>query len=801
MSALNNSLMLGQEGGGGYAISRSVRLNSADSAFFSRTPSSAGNRKTWTWAGWVKRSGLGALNTLFETRTGASDSTIFALLYGDGNYGTTKDALVVARYSFYNLITSQVFRDASAWYHIVLATDTTQATASNRLRLYVNGSQVTSFSSATYPTLNEDLPINATASHSIGAASYFSGCLADIHFCDGTAYDASAFGEFDANGIWQPKQFAGVYGTNGFKLNFSDNSTAAALGTDTSGAGNTWTVNNLSVTAGAGNDSLVDVPVNGSQTDTGVGAEVRGNYTVLNALNKGSNVTLTNGNLESSHAGSSVHSRVVGTIGVSSGKWYYEATLTALGGQWPAVGVALSKTTDMATYVGAESGTFGYYAGGGVNGGGGGRTYSSYTTGDVIGVAIDLDNNRLTFYKNGANAVTSGTTYESLTAGEVYVSAVSGYGSSAAWVCNFGQRPFAYTAPSGFKALCTANLPAPVITKPNTVMDVKVYPGNGSTQTISGFEFSPGFVWLKNRSAGDYHRLNDIIRGANRHLFSNTTDAEVVNDANGYLSAFTSNGFSLTSGTGVNASGNSYAAWCWDAGSSTVTDNTGSIQSSRRTNALAGISIVGYTGNGTAGATVGHGLGVAPAFFVIKKISATSNWTTYHQSLGAGGSVFLNLTDAYSSDSTRFNNTAPSSTVVTLGAPFEGNTSGATYVMYCFAPVAGYASMGSFVANANSDGPFVYTSFKPRLVLCKLSSASGADWLIFDTARSPYNVVQANLRPNTSGAEESAFARIDILSNGFKVRAGSGVEPNGTNGNTYIYAAWAESPFNYSRAA
>jgi len=229
-------------------ISRSVRFNSSDSAYLSRTPASAGNRKTWTWAGWVKRARVAnAYNESYFF------SCIFSPNNSDSNYfrlGFAGDKLLCGGYSM-DIRSAAVYRDFSAWYHVVVAVDTTQATASNRVKLYVNGSQVTDLSGATYPSQNTDLAINSTNAHRIGytpdPAYGHDGLLADIHFCDGTAYDASAFGEFDANGIWQPKKFAGVYGTNGFKLNFSDNSTTAALGTDSSGLGNTWSVQRINL--------------------------------------------------------------------------------------------------------------------------------------------------------------------------------------------------------------------------------------------------------------------------------------------------------------------------------------------------------------------------------------------------------------------------------------------------------------------------------------------------------------------------------------------------------------------------
>jgi hypothetical protein len=700
------------------------------------------------------------------------------------------------------LTTVAVFRDPAAWYHVVCAMDSDNATAASRLRIWVNNQEQTLST-----TLDSGVqgPINNTVAHRIGGRVdgsdiYFSGYLTNIHFIDGQALTPSSFTEVSATtGQLIPLAYTGTYGTNGFYLKFADNSTTAALGTDSSGNGNTWTTNNFSVTAGAGNDSMVDTPTSISATDTGVGGEVRGNYTILNALNKGSNVTLSNGNLESSHAGSSVHSRAVGTIGVSSNKWYFEATLTTLGGQWPAVGVAFSKSTDMATFVGSETGTVGYYAGGGANGGGGGRTYSTYTTGDVIGVAIDLDNSRVTFYKNGANAVTSGTTYESITAGEVYVPAVSGYGSSAAWVCNFGQRAFAYTAPSGFKALCDTNLPAPVVAKSNTVMNVALYTGNGGTQSISGLAFSPDLVWIKARSTSSYnHFLFDVIRGVNNELNSNTTDSEYTRPAPGSLTAFNSDGFALNTAIGVNDSSTTYVAWTWDAGTSTVSNTQGSITggSQVRANPSAGFSVVTYTGNGTSGATVGHGLNVAPQLLIVKRRSSagsTANWAVWHGSLTAGQNLFLNTTDSASAYSpSRFTSTLPTSTVFSVGGGDETNYSGGTFVCYAFSPVVGYSSFGVVTATGTTDGGFAYTGFRPRFLLYKNATSTG-NWGIYDTARNPGNVCGNLLMPSSSSAEFTSI-EFDLLSNGIKLRYAY------TNGDQLVFAAFAENPFQYARA-
>jgi hypothetical protein len=351
MSIIGSNILAGasgQAGGGGaagYQIERSLRFNSSDSAYLSRTPGTAGNRKTFTFAAWVKRA---------KVSNAANESFFFSCIFSpnnsDSNYfrfGFAYDSLFCGLYNS-ALSTAAVYRDFSAWYHVVLAVDTTQATASNRLKLYVNGSEITAFGSASYPSQNTDVAINSTNAQHLGytpSATYgHDGYLADIHFIDGQALDPSSFGEFDTNGVWQPKAFSGSYGTNGFHLPFSDNSTAAALGTDTSSNGNTWTVNNISVTAGSGNDSLVDSPTNYG-TDTGAGGEVRGNYCTLNPLDRMTD-NPSNGNLEWNVA-SANHRGVRSTIKFpTSGKWYYEARVgTASGAMAIGIGMATPSAT------------------------------------------------------------------------------------------------------------------------------------------------------------------------------------------------------------------------------------------------------------------------------------------------------------------------------------------------------------------------------------------------------------------------------------------------------------------------
>jgi hypothetical protein len=778
----------------GYQISRSVRFNSSDSAYLSRTPASAGNRKTWTWAGWVKLT----KNTSQQYIFGGTQDNYNVLWTLCAFY---QDKIYFQSYSGgfqFNLQTTQVFRDYSAWYHIVVAVDTTQATSADRVKLYVNGTQITSYVTASYPSQNVDTLVNGNWLQTISgpvATTYLDAYLADIHFIDGQALDPSSFGEFDTNGVWQPMAYTGSYGTNGFRLPFSDNSaaTATTLGKDSAGSNN-WTPNNLSVTAGAGNDSLVDSPMNYG-TDTGAGGEVRGNYATWNPLRNDQNAVLTNGNLDLSTAGSVARYGTYTTIGVTSAKWYWEITAGALSTDGYNVGIA-SASKSATSALGSDTDSYIYLVAGTKRTNNVTLSYgASYTAGDVIGVALDLDAGTLTFYKNG---VSQGTAYTSIPTNTWFPTVAddaTGSTTGSSFIANFGQRPFAYTAPSGFKALTTANLPTPLIEDGSTVMDVKLYTGNGSTQTISGLNFSPDFVWLKARSAVDRNIVTDIVRGVTNTLNTDDTRSEASATEASQVTAYTSTGFTVGSNGNVNGSSVSFVAWTWDAGTSTVSNTAGSITSQVRANASAGFSVVTYTGTG-ANATVGHGLGVAPRFMAIKNRTAFEGWINYHSSIGPTNFLQFNTTNASSSNPTVFNDTAPTSNVFSVGTIANTNGSAANFVAYCFAPVDGYSSFGSYTGNGSANGPFVFLGFRPAVVMVKMSSSTG-NWTILDDKREGYNVDNDPLFPNLVNAEGTTDL-IDITSNGFKVRTTDATF--NTNAGTYIYAAWASSPFAYSRA-
>jgi hypothetical protein len=1063
MSIIGSNILAGasgQAGGGGaYEIERSVRFSSSDSAFLSRTPGTAGNRKTWTWAGWVKRSTLGTFQKVFGNED-ASESNGVVIQFRNDN------ALQIYDYTTsvqWHKITTAVFRDASAWYHLVLAVDTTQATASNRVKLYINGEIQTSFSTSSDPSPSYDTLLNTATAHGIGRSGlyngfYFDGYLADIHFIDGQALDPSSFTEFDDNGVLQPKAFSGSYGTNGFRLPFSDNSTAAALGTDTSSNGNTWTVNNISIITGGptsvaaasgalpvynttdtygttkgtgtrtdsnsssivlavpmdganngttftdesatikgsgsaktptvngdtktstalfyyygssgafdgtgdcltyasssdfqiwsgaftvecwfylnslvdnrgvfgvgnrastttrcflltrssgnlqfdwdgwsadgslsvsagisagkwyhcavvssgstltiyvngialgsasigssaqanaplsigaqgvaanpstndgingylqdfrvykgvakytgnfnppsstqnatlapGNDSLVDTPTNGSQEDTGVGGEVVGNYCTLNPLDNGG-LTLANGNLDFSRATASwVSSR--STFGVSSGKWYWEVTLST--GNDCMAGISKNDAA-LSSYFANVANGWAYNAQNGqkYNNGAGSAYGDSWVGGnDTVGVAFDADAGSIYFYKNGIVQNSGTAAFTGLTSGP-YFPSVALYGTSTAFI-NFGQRAFAYQTPgtnrpaSTYKALCTTNLPEPTIADGSTAMDVALYTGNGSSQTISGLNFSPDFVWIKARSSAFGHGLFDIVRGTGLRLSSDGTGSEQSESG---VSAFNSDGFSVGSATFGNNSSTTMVAWTWDAGDSTVTNTAGSITSQVRANASAGFSVITATtpASPTTNYSCGHGLGVTPEFYIWKFRNVASNWVVYHKSIAP---YTLKL-DSTAAQYTGFNMPAPSSSVINLlDSPTAAWNS--PFVIYAFSPVAGYSAYGSYTGNGSADGPFIFTNFRPKLLLIK-SSTTVRDWVLYDTSRSTYNTATARLVPNSSSAEGTS-ANIDILSNGFKIRSGSGsgFEELNESGATIVYAAWAENPFATARA-
>jgi hypothetical protein len=761
-----------------------------------RTPASAGNQKTWTYSDWIKRGALGTDQVILSAGQGAG-TLYFYLRF------LASDALDIFTYDsntatfIWRLTTTQVFRDPSAWYHLVISTDTTQATAANRVKIYVNGTQVTAFTTASYPSLNYDTRFNANIAHYIssyiGSANFADCYQTEVNSIDGQALAPSSFGSTNAlTGVWQPARYVGTYGTNGFYLPFTDNSgaTATTIGKDFSGNSNNWTPNNISITAGVTYDSMTDVPTLTSATAA--------NFAVLNPLNKSGGSTPIDGNLTCTGLNTTTNSVITATIAVSTGQWYFEFQASNIYTVFGITKVTNSLGVNPTNQVGAGN-AYCYY---GYNGnkyqGSTGSSYAStFGSGDIIGVAFDLTNGAIKFYKNGTDL---GTAFTWTPDGSVFAPVIANDGTpnTGTVYANFGQRPFAYTPPTGYVALNTFNLPTSTIVKGNTVMDATIYSGdNASPRSITNAAgFKPDLVWVKSRTSTNWNKFTDSVRGATNAFYTNDTDDNDAAPLYGAISAFNSNGFSLASGSSgiadVNGSGNNYVAWQWQAGQgSNVTNTAGSITSTVSANPSAGFSIVSWTGNATQSATVGHGLGVKPKIIIYKNYSAVNPWPVISEDLlGLDGYLYLNTTAAKGTGASELR--ASTSSVLTLPTYGDINGSGNTMLAYCWTPIAGYSAFSSFVGNGSTDGPMVYTGFRPRFILFKAAS-NVADWGIYDTARNTYNVVNSQLDPNGSSAEYTSARDIDILSNGFKVRNSNG--GMNTNGNTYIYAAFAENPF------
>ena len=740
-----------------YEISQSARFNDDDSSYLHRTPSSAGNRRTWTWSGWVKRGNLGSKYFFGAVNTGTD------------SIGFTSTGIITIGFNNANdgkLQTNRLFRDVSAWYHIVVGVDTTSGTAGDRIRLYVNGVEETSFSADVAPSLNYDTGVNNTVSNTVGSLSapsgYFDGYLAEVHLVDGSQLTAASFGETDSTtGQWVPKAYSGSYGTNGFYLQFQDSS---AFGDDTSGNGNDFTSSGL-----AAADQMSDSP-----TD---------HHCTLNPLWVDQH-TLSDGNLVASAAGDSA---AIGTMAfdvTDSDGFYFEAKVTTAA-TYPNVGI---RTVESPSQVGAVTSLSGNSTGrysftgsdGNFNDAGSSSSYGSAWAGTadkVIGVLVkagalyfSIDG---TIQNSGTAAKTGLTGYMLPT---VFYDA--GSGTSASWEMRFDASDWG-TSPSGYKAISSNNLADPTIDDPSAYFQTTLYAGNGSTQSITNggnSNLQPDLIWIKNRSATDNHVLTDAVRGATKIISSDSRDAETT-DAD-TVTAFASDGFALGADDKVNTSSENYVAWQWKEGST------------------PGFDIVTYTGTGS-GANISHSLGVKPSVVIVKcRSDSSTHWIVNDWSGDYANKLKLNETEAASGSSGFV--TAATSSTFTLGTDTDVNGSSRTYVAYCFAEVESFSSFGSYVGNGSAtDGPFVYTGFRPALVVTKNITNSGDAWPVADSARAPFNVANATVFWNLNNAETTGYS-VDLLSNGFRpFSSDHGINESGA---TYIYAAWAESPFKTATA-
>jgi len=785
---------------GGYEIANSLRFNDNDSAYLSRTPSSAGNRKTWTWSGWVKRGNLNLAEIeLFHANSSGTTENDFFHFNSDNTlqFRIKNSNSVVA-----NLKTNQLFRDVSAWYHIVLQWDSTQATASNRIKMYVNGQQITSFSSSTYPSQNTDTSsFNNTVLHTIGSyyyastfGGYFDGYMAEVNFIDGQALSPTDFGEFDEDsGIWKPIEYTGTYGTNGFYLDFEN---SGSLGADQSGNGNNFTPTNLAST-----DQVLDSPTN--------------NFATLNALDKDGH-TNSEGNLKVS--GNVIYGMQRGTTGVSSGKWYFEARLNVYQND-TAIALANEIENVYTRFTGETTNSVGYLADGRFFYNSSSTTYSSASGGNILQMAFDADTGKIwvginNTWQNSGNP-SAGTNELQTVSWNTFIPTARTV-STGELIFNFGQEgsfagtataqgntdangygDFYYAPPSGYLALCTQNLAtalSPTIDDGSQYFNTITYTANRTARSLTGVGFQPDWVWIKDRGGAQNNALFDSNRGVNKQLRSDTTGAELTAYSN-LLTSFDSDGFSLGTDSNVgdvNYDLFSHVAWNWKAGGTGVSNTDGSITSTISANPTAGFSIVTWTGSG-ANATIGHGLSVQPYMVIVKNRTDSTNWRVHHNSIGATNILYLNLTNSQTV-SDIFQNTFPTSSVFSVSGNNDVNGSGDNMIAYCFAEIEGYSSINSYTGNGSTDGTFVYTGFRPAFVMVKVTNTTN-NWMLWDNKRSDVSGANVNgnmLRPNLSDAELTDDD-LDFTSNGFKWRRVS-AGFNGS-GNSYIYMAFAENPF------
>ena len=788
---------------GGMIIEKSVRLNQADNAYLSRTTTVAGDRRTFTLSGWFKfyKNNVSDVGQDFIFMCGTDPNNQLQLSregIAQINFEPKTSSSTDAR--FY---TSSKFRDNS-WYHFVLKIDSTQGTASDRMAFYINGVQDNEDSAVvgtTYPSQNLEFKWGEnSSSHVIGRRTHsgYEGNsnfqVADVHYVSGYAYEPTAFGYFDSQtGIWRPKKYTGSYGSAGWHLEFKDSS---AIGKDTSGNGNDFTANNVSA-----HDVLIDTPTNQFATwnaNDGEGKDNSGSWSEGNLKVQ----IAYQGNAEESGA----------TLAFSSGKWYWEEYMQSSTDNAGNVGVGVKSV---------EGRDFNFWR---VRGNGGESDHNgtqtnigtTWTTGDIVGIAVDMDAGTWTVSKNGT--FIGANIHTNLSGTVTPVMHNSNGGERHTFITNFGQDSsfagtktaqgykdtnglgdFYYEVPSGYQALCTANLVPNTssIIRPQKHFDVLLYTPTSSNLTVDGLEFTPDLIWAKSRTQAYSPYFFDVVRGTGQKALNSATNAQEGADTTA-LTSFDRGGFTVPV-SGINDSGsgtNGVVAWCWKAGGAAVSNSDGSITTSISANQEAGFSIVTWTGTGS-NSTVGHGLGKAPKWIICKlRDTTTQDWFfNVGEITGDRGKYMkFNESGGIVSDIHTFPPTAATSTVFTVGGEDGGNSSngnGSKYVAYCWAEIPGYSKIGQYKGNGSADGTFVHLGFRPAWIIVKKSTDD--NWPIYDYKRDPHNVGDHRLFGDVNTVEGAVGQEhIDFLSNGIKWRRDK--NPFNDNGSTYFYMAFARQP-------
>ena len=800
-----------------YTIDQSLRIDNASGAYLTISSASptATNRKKVTISCWVKRAGITVSGVC--TPFWADSAGLMLQFFADNSIYIYDNNISLQAYVQPTSGVSRLFRDPSAWYHLALIIDTTQSTAADRAKFYVNG---TLQALSAYPGQNVDVTWHTGTTMRIGSVADtqdLAGYIAEFISIDGQNVAISDLAE-TKDGVWVPKDVSGLtLGNAGFYLKFDNNSD---IGNDSGSNNIDFTGTNL-----AAHDVVPDSPTNNFTT-----------FSPIDAYNAGSQ--LSNGNLTYKGASANDGHGATQTFDIANDKFYWEVHIAATNSWIGIIGEDFSSAQKSGN---VYSGS-GMYAINPANGNKSQNPYAaeaSYTTaasaGDVIGFACG--DGKITIYYNGTS---KGDMYTSLT-GRYKPFIMSA--TSAVSTFNFGQDHtfngnktsgsdsasdangigiFYDTPPSGHLALCTSNLPDITIgpgqdTQADDHFNTVLYTGTGASHNITGVGFQPDWVWVKRRSSPAYgHAAWDSVRGVTKAIVPNSPTTEFTSSG---VTSFDSDGFTI--GSAYNESSETSVAWNWKAGGAPTADNSAGvgatptagsvkIDGSNLSSALAGsiaatrlsasttsgFSIIKWTGNQTNN-TLAHGLSSTPEIVIVKNLDYSSaNWYTWNKDLTNNKVLFLNDSGGETSSASSFIEGDMTATTVGLGTERVTNGNNEEMVAYVFHSVEGYSKVGKYTGNGNADGTFVYTGFRPAWVIIKRTATTGS-WNIADSVRSPANEVDEQLQSNVSNVESTTFD-FDFLSNGFKARTTDSAR-NASSG-TYIYLAFAEAPFKFANA-
>ena len=749
------------------SVSNSCLFKHATNNYLSRTPSSAGSTTKATFSCWIKRdaTSLGSTTYIMLTNDFSANGEV---LQFDTSNRLVYYCLASGAYRW-NYVSNRTFEDTSKFYHIYVRRDTTDGTAGDRIQIYVDGDKITSWSTETQSGSSSAGFWNQTTYANIvgnsGNGSYIDGAgyLAEVNMVDGSNPAVSTFGLTDTStNRWIAKSLTGItYGTNGFRLTFAD---ASALGDDTSGGGNDLASTNLTSA-----NQYTDSPTQNHCT-WDVGDKIN-----LAAVSLG-NTKITGGSASTSGA-------CRGTLAPKSGKYYFEFKFLGLAvAGHNSLGIRNKDVPINSTTSGTGVTKESYHwrdDGYAINGTQGQMNsgFSTYTTNDYIGVAMDLDTGKVWMSKNGTyeksgNPVTGANPMFTVPTGQPYTAWWLGYGYTNNTELNCGQKAFNTSAPTGFSALQQDNLP----------------------ETAKGVS---DLVIMKNRDANDNWIWQDSLRGTGVYgsTATSTDYATAITDG---VQKFLAGGFQIEDNDAVNTSNESYVAYCFNInGGTKTTDTSGDLSVELQANATAGISIGKFTVSGSGNRTWAHGLGGVPEMGILQVYGTTTYGTTYHHETSStpyNQYLLTTTTDAVGTASGIWGSGKPTSSLWTglVGSLFSASQA---YVFYSFRGIEGFSKFGKYTGNGNADGPFVHTGFKPAMVMVKSSSNAATNWEIRDNKRSASvigNPITQVLYPNLNSLEYTTD-NCDFLSNGFKWRSSGG--NRNESGYTYIYCAFAEHPF------